>query len=149
MNNLRRYWLAMLFVAASFCIAAIGYGRLPQRMAVHWNLSGQADGWMPKQAGAFVLPAIALILIALLIAFASQIVRRPGVRGPQPNTTAKAYPVIVATIAAFLFYVTLGVIGALAGHAVAVTACAICAAVIISIIYSWLVARRLEDKPRH
>ena len=42
------------------------YDRLPLRMATHWDLEGNANGWMPRAMGAFFAPVFALALWALL-----------------------------------------------------------------------------------
>jgi uncharacterized membrane protein len=105
MTALRRYWLALLFAGSAFAIAGLYYGRLPERIPVHWNLYGGADGWMPKRAGAFALPLTALILTGLLIAVAPKKTNESN-SGSMP----RVYPTIVAAIAAFLFYVTIMVV---------------------------------------
>src|ERR1700686_3989542 len=70
MTVLRRYWLALLFAASALAIVGLCYGRLPERIPVHWNVYGGVDGWMPKRVGAFALPLTALILTGFLIALA-------------------------------------------------------------------------------
>ncbi|MFA6097673.1 MAG: SdpI family protein [Candidatus Paceibacterota bacterium] len=44
------------------------YPSLPEKMASHWNLRGEADGYMPKIYGVFLMPVFYLFLLALLIA---------------------------------------------------------------------------------
>lgn len=83
---LKRYRLAIVFLACAFCVAAIGYSWLPSRIAVHWNMSGQADRWMTKPFGAFILPVIGVVLTAILIAVAPKATPRI-----QPDTTPDAY----------------------------------------------------------
>jgi hypothetical protein len=47
MTALRRYWLAILFAASA--VVGLCHGRLPERIPVHWNLHGGADGWMTQR----------------------------------------------------------------------------------------------------
>lgn len=105
MSLLRRYWLAIVFVACAFFVGGIGYAWLPARIAVHWELSGQPDGWMAKQVGVFILPAMGLLLTAILIVVAPK-----GTRRLQPDTTPSAYATIVAAIAALPLYATVSIV---------------------------------------
>jgi uncharacterized membrane protein len=106
MTLLRRYWLAIVFLGCAFFISGIGYAWLPARIAVHWNQSGQADAWMAKQVGAFILPTIGLMLTAILIVVAPK-----GTSRVEPDTTPKVYATIVGAIAAVPLYATIAVVG--------------------------------------
>jgi len=41
---------------------------MPDEMAIHWNASGQADGYASKSWGFFFLPALSLLMILVLLA---------------------------------------------------------------------------------
>lgn len=97
---LRRYWLAFSFVALAFVLALACYGRLPPRMAVHWNLAGEVDGWMPRLPGAFGLPLVSLLLTLLMAGLPRF---RPAVDG---DPVPRVYPVLVAAVAAFHLFLT-------------------------------------------
>jgi uncharacterized membrane protein len=58
---------AILLILISFAIGAYSYGMLPERVASHWGLSGQPNGYMPTALGAFLLPVIMLVLLAVFI----------------------------------------------------------------------------------
>jgi uncharacterized membrane protein len=51
--------------AAAIATAAV-YDRLPDPMPTHFDAHGVANGWMPRAIGAFLLPAVALGLWALV-----------------------------------------------------------------------------------
>jgi uncharacterized membrane protein len=51
-------WYAAIVIAIAAAASAILYGRLPDRMAVHWNFSGEPDRFGTRLEGAWVLPAI-------------------------------------------------------------------------------------------
>lgn len=102
MTLLKRYRFAIVFVGCAFCVSAIGYAWLPPRIAVHWNLAGQADGWMVRPIGAFILPIIALAATVIMVAIAPKKTGRV-----EPDTTPDAYAKVVAAIAALLFYATI------------------------------------------
>ena len=49
-------------VAASLAV----FARLPDPMPTHFDVHGRANGWMPRALGAFVLPGIAVLTVALV-----------------------------------------------------------------------------------
>jgi uncharacterized membrane protein len=59
--------LALLFIAAAVAPSLTVYGRLPERLASHWNLQDQVDGSMPRFWGAFLMPLIALVMLGLFL----------------------------------------------------------------------------------
>lgn len=63
-NELRA---AILLILVSFAVGAYAYALLPEQVASHWGLSGQADGYMPKAFGAFLLPVMLLVLFAVFV----------------------------------------------------------------------------------
>lgn len=42
------------------------YDELPQVMITHWSVGGEADGWMDKLTGAWIVPIIMILFWALL-----------------------------------------------------------------------------------
>jgi uncharacterized membrane protein len=110
MNALSRYRLALLFVAAAFAVVACYYTRLPEGIAVHWDLYGTANVWLPKQEGALALPLITLIVIGFLVAAAPKTAEESD-----SNFLPRNYPKPVAAIAALLLYVTIMVVSVGAG----------------------------------
>ena len=102
MTKLARYWLAIVFVLASFAVAIYFHPRLPARVPVHWSSHGTVDGWMPRGPGAFTLPIVSTVLLALMILLEPATVREEGHR-----SLGAVYPFLVATTSAFLLYATL------------------------------------------
>jgi uncharacterized membrane protein len=66
----RFHWLAAVGLTAALLIVTfVEYGRLPEQIPIHWDLSGQPDQFGPKSWAAFIGPAAmaaALALFALL-----------------------------------------------------------------------------------
>ena len=62
----RRLVLGAGLAAAEAFLAALLWRRLPERMAVHWNLWGVANGFAPRLQAALLGPAMLLGLGALL-----------------------------------------------------------------------------------
>ena len=63
-NKYSKYILAGL-VAAAFVAGAAAYPFLPDKIASHWNAAGEADGYMGKFWGIFILPFVMLGMLAL------------------------------------------------------------------------------------
>jgi uncharacterized membrane protein len=55
-------------ILSSLLVSFLYYPILPSLMATHWNASGNPNGYMPKEIGAFIVPAL-LALLSLLFAF--------------------------------------------------------------------------------
>jgi uncharacterized membrane protein len=66
----KRFSFADAVALGSLALAAglsgVVFERLPSRVATHFDLHGNADGFMPREAAAFFLPAFAFVLWALL-----------------------------------------------------------------------------------
>lgn len=58
--------VGLALIAAMAGFAALVFPSLPARIAVHWNWAGEVDGWMNRFPAAFLVPALALVLWALL-----------------------------------------------------------------------------------
>lgn len=57
--------MAPVVAAGMWVFALAVYARLPERVPSHWNLRGEVDGWLPRMAGAFLMPAIATAVVVL------------------------------------------------------------------------------------
>ena len=55
-------------VLAMFALAAVCWPLVPDRMPVHWNIHGEADGFGGKFAGLMLLPLVALGTYVLTLA---------------------------------------------------------------------------------
>jgi len=53
-------------IVLSFLIGFYFYPQMPERVASHWNIQGEVDGYMPKGWGLFLMP---LILVGLFLLF--------------------------------------------------------------------------------
>ena len=60
----------VMFVLFAACVlaSAYWYDRLPQAFVSHWNAAGQANGTMTKATGAFFIPGLMLIFMAIYFA---------------------------------------------------------------------------------
>lgn len=55
-------------VLVSFAVSVYFYSQMPERIASHWNVHGQVDGYLSKSRGLFLMPCI---LIGLTLLFAA------------------------------------------------------------------------------
>src|SRR5688500_10834054 len=95
-----------VLIAAAWAISLALFGRLPDRMATHWGLSGQPDGWSGRTFGAFGLPALMLFVWALCYWL-------PSV-DPRRENYAKfrgSYDLVVAAIVALMLVVHAAMLG--------------------------------------
>ena len=88
-----RRWYPALLVLLGVLLSVAVYGRLPERMATHWNVRGEPDGWMSRPFGAFFAPGLMLVLWGVL----------RGVRHLDPRQASyarfdDAYETIVAAV---------------------------------------------------
>jgi uncharacterized membrane protein len=59
-------WYPLALSLLGALLSAAVYSRLPESIAVHWDLHGTPNGWMPRAIGAFVLPVCLVVLWQLL-----------------------------------------------------------------------------------
>jgi uncharacterized membrane protein len=59
--------LSFIIVAVSFCAAIYFYPQMPDKMAAHWGVNGQVDGFMSKFWGLFLMPIISLVMMFLFL----------------------------------------------------------------------------------
>ncbi len=97
---MNKNFILWLVVAASFAISAYLYPRMPEVMATHWGIEGQANGYMGKFWGLFLLPIITTLAIGLMTVV-------PKI-DPLKNNIAKFrgyYNNFILFIAMFSFYI--------------------------------------------
>jgi len=61
----RNRWIGVIVAAVALGAAIWAYPQLPPRVATHWNLRGEADGYSGRFAGAFLMPLAILALAGL------------------------------------------------------------------------------------
>jgi hypothetical protein len=66
-SEVRRDGIALGLVAAMLVAGAIALPHLPARVAIHWNVAGQVNGWAAPTTAAFLSPTMALGIWALLL----------------------------------------------------------------------------------
>jgi len=100
--NKRTEFIIFLIILALFGLGIYFYPQMPSLMASHWNSQGEADGYLPRFWGLFIIPLISVFL-ALLFHFIPKI-------DPLQENVVKFRPYFdnfVLLILLFLFYLYL------------------------------------------
>jgi uncharacterized membrane protein len=114
MPTLKRYSPLLLSALGAFASASV-YSRLPDSMAVHWDLDGNPNGWMPRPIGAFFSPVFILVLGQIM-----RLVPRIDPRLRDNPETSGAYDTIVASALLLVLACHGIVLGAALGYSVPV-----------------------------
>jgi uncharacterized membrane protein len=61
-----RKWVSPALVLGAFIFSTIVFPDLPERMATHWNLAGEPDGWSGRTLAAFFTPTVMLLTLVML-----------------------------------------------------------------------------------
>jgi uncharacterized membrane protein len=59
--------IIFIIILLSFAVGIYLYPQMPAKMASHWNIRGQVDGYMSRFWGLFLMPFISLVLLLLFI----------------------------------------------------------------------------------
>ena len=98
MSDFMKRWYPLFLVLAAAGVSLIVFSRLPERMATHWDLDGNANGWMPRGIGALFAPVMMLAMWGILRAAPMIDPRRENY-----EKFANSYDVIVAAVLTLLF----------------------------------------------
>lgn len=64
---MRIFWLMVAaIVGLSLLAGVLVWSSLPDKIAVHWGLSGQPNGWMDKGSALWALPVVMLLMAVLM-----------------------------------------------------------------------------------
>ena len=109
-------WYPVALALVAVAMSAAVYTRLPETMAVHWDIDGNPNGWMPRAIGAAFGPVFIILLASLL-----RFVPRIDPRAENYTRFSEAYEVIVASVLVMMLVIH-GIVLALAlGYHVSVT----------------------------
>jgi uncharacterized membrane protein len=71
MSNRSTLIVSLVLIAAGLALSVALYGRLPDPMASHWNANDEVNGSIPRIWGAFLIPLLGLVLLALFLVIPS------------------------------------------------------------------------------
>ncbi len=98
----KSYLVIIILILISFGLGIYFFPQMPDKMASHWNIKGEADGYMSKFWGLFLMPIILLGLFLLFILI-------PKIDPLKENIAKfrKHFDGFVVLIMVFLFYIYL------------------------------------------
>ena len=100
-------WIATAgIVALAFALAFSFSGQMPQNIAVHWGLEGNANGYAQKDFGMYFVPVLMVAVALVLYAFPKIDPKRKNIEKFWGN-----YCWFVAAIEAFLLYLQILTVG--------------------------------------
>jgi uncharacterized membrane protein len=108
-----RKWIPLLLIVAAVALTIFYYPQLPERIATHWNASGEADGWSSRLWGAWLLPLVMAALWFFLRALPHIDPRRANY-----EKFAGMYDGLIILILAFMLLVHVVVLTGAAGSRV-------------------------------
>lgn len=91
---------AAILVIFSFALSAYFYPMMQDSVVTHWNEFGVANGWMGKEVGLFISPAITAIAAALMIIIPKLDPKRENI-----EKFRRYYDGFVLLVISFLIYV--------------------------------------------
>lgn len=111
---MRKYW-PLVAVLAAFAFSIAVYGRLPERMPLHWDWSGEPDRWGGRLQGAFMMPSFALVLWVVL-----RVLPKIDPRRENYERFGGTYDFVVAAIVTFMAGLHVLLLGAALGWPIAI-----------------------------
>jgi uncharacterized membrane protein len=64
----RAVWASVALVCVQFLLAFYLYPQMPERVAIHWGMSGEADGYGSRFLGLFLIPIFSLLFLPFMLA---------------------------------------------------------------------------------
>lgn len=100
---MRKSELIIIFIIlASFVVGVYLYPQMPDRVASHWNIRGEVDGYMSKFWGLFLMPIISLGVLLIFV-----LIPRIDPLKANIDKFRKHFDVFIVIISLFLFYLYL------------------------------------------
>lgn len=87
--------VAIVSIIVALVASAMVYSRLPDPLPTHFDLEGNPNGWMPRAIGAWVVPAIGLVLW-IFTRFIARVL--PGSDKKRLTTTAVALVAMMTSV---------------------------------------------------
>jgi uncharacterized membrane protein len=94
--------LASIIILLSFIVGIFLYSSMPEKMASHWDLNNEVNGYMSKFLGLFIMPMFSLILFLLFLFLPKIDPMRKNIKKFQ-----KYYDIFILIIIIFFFYMHL------------------------------------------
>jgi len=99
-NKTKLIAVIIVLLLISFAMSLAFYNELPEEIITHWNSAGEANGYMSKEIGLFLVPIIGIIITLVLLAV-------PMIDPLKKNiqTFIKYYNLFILIMLGFLLYI--------------------------------------------
>lgn len=87
-DTLKSEWPRLLLLAVPFLVLVPLWDEFPARVAIHWGIDGQPNGWADKEWGLLILP-VTNVAIALLFAVLHRFDKRMKSYGPEMQASLR------------------------------------------------------------
>ena len=94
--------IILVIIIISFAVGIYLYPQMPNKMASHWNIKGQVDGYMSKFWGLFLMPFISIGLFLLFV-----LIPRIDPLKENIEKFRKYFDTFIILVILFLFYLYL------------------------------------------
>lgn len=89
-----------LIIVLSFVVGFYSYNLMPERMASHWNVLGQVDGYVSRDFGVFFFPIFLLVLSLILLSVPNLDPLKKNIEKFKDD-----YEIFVVWFSVFFFYI--------------------------------------------
>ena len=112
---MRNRWIGFIVAGITLAAAIWAYPQLPARVATHWNIHGEPDGYSGRFVGAFVFP-LAILGFALLV----QVLPKIDPKGKNYLKFNDTYWLLINGVLIFMGVMHLAVLGNAIGAPISV-----------------------------
>lgn len=105
-----RRWIPLLLIAATVLFSMVVYSRLPDPMVIHWNASGEPDGYGSRAFGTFLLPVVILFIWGMLL-----VIPRVDPRRANIAQFRGTYDLLVIAVVGVTCLLQVGILGSALG----------------------------------
>lgn len=100
--------ITSVICALPLVFAVIVYGQLPDTLAIHWDMAGNANGWMPKPYAVFGLPLFLLIIHIVAVTATTHDPKRQNQAGVMRTAIYWIVPVISVIVNTMTLLIGMG-----------------------------------------
>jgi len=112
-------WLEAALLIAPFLVLIAYWNEFPQRVAIHWNLQGEINGWASKEFGLLLAPLLSLGLV-LLLRFVPRLDPKLRHHLNETDRMVTVLQILRLALAGFCDIIFCVIVGVALGHPVAV-----------------------------
>lgn len=108
-KNKKTLWVTSLIILLPLLTGLLLWGRLPEKMPIHWNFSGEVDGWSGKTFGVCFLPLFLLGAHWFIVGCMCLDPRSANISGKSLAISLWLMPVFSNGMSSFVYASALGV----------------------------------------